>query len=224
MPAALATLTTLLAKAKAVKKFADQVTALGRRNDEAAASAYAEERDAIVVETAQSVAELSKGLAEVTDGLVEFARLVMDAYPDWATVADEDELPTRDDVEAALLRYRGDYTSAGSQAKRKLLFAALLGEFNPKLYEDGWNRIFGDIARRLEPPHVDLLRRISATKGWFPLHPSKDVDAVLVRELEHLGLLLNPVEPRKYTSSLAAERFLEFLWAYVEPPGETPGR
>ncbi len=222
MLTSVAALATLGAKAKAVKKIADQVAALGRRNDEAAAAEFAEQRDGIVVENARSIVALSKGVAEVADGLAEFAQLVMKSYPSWAEVADE-ERPTADDVEAALLRYREDYKRAGSHAKRKLLFAALLGEFNPEIYEDGWNRIFGDVARELEPPHVDLLRRIFTTDGWLVLRPGKDVDAVLVRELDRLGLVLNPIAPENYTNSAAAERFLEFLWAYDEPSRETAG-
>ncbi|MBV1857259.1 MAG: hypothetical protein KUG77_02530 [Nannocystaceae bacterium] len=224
-------LLSLAAGAKKAKLLADKLVDLGRKNDDAVAAAFAEARDGLVVENAQSIAALASGEAElrgqfdeIREQLAGFSRIVMDAFPEWSEFDDE-KRPTSDDVETALLRYRGDYRRAGSHAKRKLLFSALIGEFNPKLYGDGWNRIFGDIARELQPPHVAELRLVIAERTREPrstVGRSAGLDGfLLVKELDRLHLVsaaaegaggnFLTVEPTK-----SGERFLEFLWDYDE--------
>ena len=146
--------------------------------------------------TRGAIVALSKGVAEVADRLAEFAQLVMRMAPQArAEVADE-ERPTADDVEAALLRYREDYKRAGSHAKRKLLFAALLGEFNPEIYEDGWNRISamsrGSWSRRTSTCSGESSR---PTAGLC-CAPARTSTPSGSGELDRLGLVLNPIAPR----------------------------
>ena len=108
----------------------------------------------------------------------------------------------------------------------------MIGEFNPGLYRDGWNRIFGEIARRLEPPHVAELRAIVAesekSKRRWDRSCQRQVSSVtwpLVRELEVVSLVRavgNGANVNVFPTD-AAERFLEFLWGYEDPLGTTAG-
>jgi len=121
-------LVSLAAGAKKAKSLADKLVDLGRKNDDAVAAAFAEARDGIIVDSAQSIAALASGEAElrgqfdeIREQLAEFSRIVMDAFPEWSEFDDE-KRPTSDDVETALLRYRGDYS--GLEATRSASFSS----------------------------------------------------------------------------------------------------
>ncbi len=186
---------------------------------------FAEQRDGIVVENAQNIAALAaeqgviRGeLAAIAEQLREFSKLITSAFPQWEAEP-ADESPTAHDVIEALRRYAGDYQRAGSHAKRKLLFSALVGEFNPEFYRDGWNRIFGDIARRLEPPHIAELRELLNNRRQSSIQRNaRNSSWPLIRDLEREGMIrtAGAGESARVWVGDPARRFLEFLWDYDE--------
>lgn len=214
------------ALAKKLKGVADGLAEAGNRNTRAADAAFAEEMDWVSVENSRSIAalgdadgELRQGLKEVRAGLQKLHDFILGVFPGWDDES-QDERPLGLDLSAALVRFLGDGARAGSNAKRRLLFSALVGEFNPLFYKDGWNRIFGDIARELQPPHVAELKLVIAEKRQrsFVQRTSKHEGFLLVMELDrhHLVRAMGKGDALTVEPTLSGERFLEFLWDYDE--------
>lgn len=217
-----------LALAKKLKGVVDGLAEAGGRNDRAADAAFAEEMDWVSVENSRQISELGdanselrQSLEEVRAGVQKLHDFIFRAFPAWEDKS-QDERPLGFDLSAALVRFLEDGARAGSNAKRRLLFSALIGEFNPEFYKDGWNRIFGGIARELQPPHVAELRQIIAErKGNSRAMIARDMGQsgfLLVKDLARFHLVVSSGEQGTLVveATHSGKRFLEYLWNYDE--------
>jgi hypothetical protein len=197
---------------------------------------YREHMDTVLAETTALAQRLAAAVTQQTNDIEEIRdaldRLREHIASKWEGVKDA-EPPIALDVIAALRTFARDYDEAGSHAKRKMLFMAFVGSFDPTIYREGWNRIFTAWARRLEPPHLQVLRTLldqferskvaRAGVGFAEVGRRVDgEDYPLLLELASIGLISMPgpnangvllIKP-----SSTAARFVEFLAEFDAEP------
>jgi hypothetical protein len=74
----------------------------------------------------------------------------------------EDHKPTAEDAALYLVELGYKSKTASNNKKRWVLFQAFFGRFDPKLHEEGMDRVFWELAEQLEYPEVCLLRELPA--------------------------------------------------------------
>jgi len=215
---------TALSLVTKLAKLAVALEEIGQSHDRATKATFDELMHDCVVSNSQGQQELQERIEnlEASFGPLGVLISLINQVFDWDQVPDH-ERPLFHDIVEAVHRYSDDYANARSNAKRKLLFSGLVGAFNPKFHCEGWSRIWEDRARRLEPPHVALLRELweeyseadGATKiSGLPKRMNRTNLPLLVDLEREAFVSLKRMGTISVWVSAATETFLEFLWDY----------